>query len=57
MIFYWFRQEITPEISSKLTFPKPKVFVGVLTCKEVRVILTADFFYKSHYKRTEIEVR
>ena len=50
MIFYWFRLEITPEISSKLTFPKPKVFVGVLTCKEVRVILTADFSQKSVQK-------
>ena len=47
MIFYWFRHEITPQISLKLTFPKPKVFVGVLTCKEVRVTLTADFLQKS----------
>lgn len=50
MIFYWFRHEITLEISLKLTFPKPKVFVGVLTCKEVRVILTADFLQKSQQK-------
>ena len=50
MIFYWFRHEITLEISLKLTFPKPNVFVGVLTCKEGRVILTADFLQKSQQK-------
>lgn len=50
MIFYWFRHEITSEISLRLTFPKPKVFVGVLTCKEVRVVLTTDFLQKSQQK-------
>lgn len=57
MIFYWFRHEITLEISLKLTFPKPKVFVGVLTCKEVRVILTADFFLQKSQQKDGIKLR